>query len=218
MSYTHIHSRHLKFVMRHNFICNLSDDELILLRRHGDEYASYYLYTKYKTYTKKIASILFYKNKHYKDVHLEDYEAMFENCFITALKNYKVGSNYFKAYWEKIISNDLNKMFVILNKKRYLMSHSLDSNIKEESDTKYYEIIGSHDHHIKNNLTKDEICQHLLDAEKSLLDDEERIVVIGMMFNKSLKSIAKRLNCDVKHVRYVFYKAKLKLECLKNNH
>lgn len=171
---------------------------------------------KYQKIADKISSITYYQNKN-NGLNFEDYLSICYESYLSALKNYETGSNYFKAYWEKIVSNQLKKKFIENNKERKINNICLDSKISSQDGLLFEDIIGKNDDDISNIFIHDDLKEILFDNPISILTDEEKIVIMAKIFNKPFSKVAIDLNSNIKHVRYVYKKAKGKLEFLKKH-
>lgn len=198
--------------MKREFFKHISDDELIILRRHGDEYSSNLLVKKYKKYALKIANINYFNNKSL-SISIDEYYSVAMHCFLLAFKNYKTGENMFKAYWEKITANEINHYIINRCKSKNILS--LDMIFNDGDGMPFSEMVGKLDFNIIEDIHVKEINQILSSDSNSILSNEERTVIIGKIFDSDTKTLAKKLNKTQKHINYVYSKAKNKLGFLK---
>ncbi len=192
-----------------------TDDDCLNFYREGKEEFFNYLYNKYLPIAKKLAGI-YYMQSYAPGLTEDDFLSVCLNSFYVASKTYKIGNNCFKAYWEKIIYYDIQHLLIDNSKHFGSNNVSLDSFTKNSEELTYAEVIGSTDERIYGDINVNEAITFVAEDEKSIFTTKEKKIFMLHMSGANARQIAKKLNLDEKHVRYMLSKISKKLTDFKN--
>ncbi len=186
------------------------DQYLIYLLKCGNKEAQKIFFDRY-IYLAKVIGGDFYRSNYLPGMTADDISAIYIANIHVALKFYneKIGS--FKAFWKQISFHESMK-FVSENMRHFRPGNiSLNQVIDEDGETTVEEIIGFNDDDISVKLAIDDIVYQIEENENSSLTSEERDVFIHYSMGFSYQEIAEKRKSDIKHIRYIYARAKKKL-------
>lgn len=192
----------------------MNDDQLLLLKKQNDAEATKTLFLRYANYSKKLANVIF-SQSYAPGLTADDFYSLGLTAFVTACQKYQIGSNTFKAYWEKIALHEMKKLLSENNRHYPPGNISLDACVKNYDDLTYAEVIGENDDGILSSYDLSNMQFEIKENPHSVLNEEEREVVLLRLKDYSYKEIAIHLKSNVKHIRYIYSKAKDKLSKIK---
>jgi DNA-directed RNA polymerase specialized sigma24 family protein len=188
----------------------LHDQYLIYLLKCGNGEAQKIFFDRY-IYLSKVIAGDFYRNNYLPGMTADDISAIYISNIHVALCFYNEKIGNFKAFWKQISYHESMKT-ITENMRHYRPGNiSLDQIIDEDGETTVDEIIGFNDEDISIKLAIDDVVYQVEENEDSVLTSEEREVFLYYTMGFSYQEIADKRECDIKHIRYIYSRAKKKL-------
>ncbi len=156
---------------------HLSDKELVILIREGDEDAVLVLFARYKGYALTFAKQQYHKYYN-SGITIDEFYSVALECINIAINGFNTNSEGFYNYWQTIFSTrvlDFITSYSFFGKNAHLGDVSLDSFVYGDEKITRHEVIGTDDDHYEM-LVHDII--DILNNEKNDFSDDEKIAII----------------------------------------